>query len=273
MTFCSIFRLRSRCSPPCMAISRRNAFHALLYLVVSLLAVAVIFLSMAATFAAVLEIIVYAGAIIVLFIFVVMMLNLGKRAGRGRGRTSQTRRCGSGPGILALVLLAELAFVSSTGAAPSPAGPRSDPRRSPFRCSGPIVIGVELASFLLLAGLVGAVHLGSGARSTEATSDGRDPPRTTDSSSPARCSPSASSVCSSAAISSSSCCPSRSCSTRRGWPSSSPAPGGARRTARSCSSSSWSWRRRRSPSGSRSCCGFRNRFRDLDGDAVSTMRG
>src|SRR5678815_145033 len=60
-----------------MVITRYHPIHALLYLVVSFLGVAMIFLSLGAPFVAVLEIILYAGAIIVLLIFVVMMLNLG----------------------------------------------------------------------------------------------------------------------------------------------------------------------------------------------------
>ena len=55
-----------------------NIVHALLYLILSLLAVAVIFYVLGAPFAAVLEAIVYAGAILVLFLFVIMMLNLGQ---------------------------------------------------------------------------------------------------------------------------------------------------------------------------------------------------
>src|SRR5689334_25349682 len=61
-----------------LVITRYHPVHALLYLAVSFLAVGMIFLSLGAPFVASLEIIVYAGAIIVLFIFVVMMLNLGK---------------------------------------------------------------------------------------------------------------------------------------------------------------------------------------------------
>jgi NADH:ubiquinone oxidoreductase subunit 6 (subunit J) len=60
-----------------MVITRYHPVHALLYLVVSFLAIAMIFLSLGAPFVAVLEIILYAGAIVVLVIFVVMMLNLG----------------------------------------------------------------------------------------------------------------------------------------------------------------------------------------------------
>lgn len=53
--------------------------HALLYLIISLLAIAGVFFSLGAYFAGALEIIVYAGAIMVLFVFVVMMLNWRQR--------------------------------------------------------------------------------------------------------------------------------------------------------------------------------------------------
>ena len=53
-----------------MAMTRANAIHALIYLIVSLLAVAVIFFLIGAPFAAALEIVIYAGAIMVLFVFV-----------------------------------------------------------------------------------------------------------------------------------------------------------------------------------------------------------
>ncbi|MGK9559207.1 NADH-quinone oxidoreductase subunit J, partial [Salmonella enterica subsp. enterica] len=57
-------------------ITNTNPVHALLYLIISLIAVAMTFFSLGAPFAGVLEVIAYAGAIMVLFVFVVMMLNL-----------------------------------------------------------------------------------------------------------------------------------------------------------------------------------------------------
>ena len=60
-----------------MVVTRLNAVHALLYLIVSFFSVALIFFTLGAPFVAALEIIVYAGAIMVLFVFVIMMLNLG----------------------------------------------------------------------------------------------------------------------------------------------------------------------------------------------------
>ena len=70
-----------------MVITRLNAVHALLYLIVSLLSVAVVFYTLGAPFIAALEVIIYAGAIMVLFVFVVMMLSrcsqaTGPRAAR-----------------------------------------------------------------------------------------------------------------------------------------------------------------------------------------------
>ena len=59
-----------------LVITQHNLVHALLYLVVSFLAVAMVFYVLGAPFIAALEVIIYAGAIVVLMIFVIMMLNL-----------------------------------------------------------------------------------------------------------------------------------------------------------------------------------------------------
>ena len=87
----------------CMVITQRRAVHALLYLILSLLAVALVFFTLGAPFVAALEVIIYAGAIMVLFVFVIMMLNLGRQAAeqerhwlgpeRGSGRASWPRFC------------------------------------------------------------------------------------------------------------------------------------------------------------------------------------
>src|SRR6476660_9801375 len=90
-----------------MAITRHQPVHALLYLVASFLAVSMIFLSLGAPFVAVLEIILYAGAIIVLFIFVVMMLNQGSEAAKQEKQWMQPKTW-IGPTVLTFVLLIEL---------------------------------------------------------------------------------------------------------------------------------------------------------------------
>lgn len=146
-----------------MAITRKYAFHALLYLVVSLLATALVFFSLNAPLVAVLEIIIYAGAVMVLFIFVVMMLNLGEAAARMEG--SFLHPAGwVGPVLLALLLLAEMVYVLTLSGQGLVRGTGASPKEVALCLFGPYVIAVELASFLLLAGLVGAFYLGVRAR-------------------------------------------------------------------------------------------------------------
>jgi NADH-quinone oxidoreductase subunit J len=141
-----------------MAISRAHPVHALLYFVVSLFAAAVVFFTLGAPFVAALEVIVYAGAIIVLFVFVVMLLNLGPATAEERSRI-RSGRVWLGPAILAAVVAVELAFAVARGTAGAGAAVVS-PREVGLALFGPYLMGVELASVLLLAGLVGAYHLG-----------------------------------------------------------------------------------------------------------------
>ncbi len=141
-----------------LALTRANAAHALIYLIVSLLAVAVMFFLMGAPFAAALEIVIYAGAIMVLFVFVIMMLNLGE-SGVNREREWLAGRNWLWPGVLAALLLVELLL--AIGHAPGhTSGTAVEPKAVGLTLFGPYVLAVEIASMLLLAGLVGAYHLG-----------------------------------------------------------------------------------------------------------------
>jgi len=141
-----------------MVITRRNAVHALLYLIVSLLAVGLVFFTLGAPFAAALEVITYAGAIMVLFLFVIMLLNPQPSDGK-RPFPIQWR----GPGLLTAVLLAELIYLLVQGgetAVSTGSVQVVSPQQVGLTLFGPYLLGVELASMLLLAGLVGAYHLG-----------------------------------------------------------------------------------------------------------------
>jgi NADH-quinone oxidoreductase subunit J len=142
-----------------LMLTRLNAVHALLYLIVSLLAVAVIFYAFGATFAAALEVIIYAGAIMVLFVFAVMTLNLGESAARAE-KSLLTPGIWIGPGILAAVLAAEFIYLLSHESTGNNASGAVDPEQVGIVLYGSYLVGVELASMLLLAGLVGAYHLG-----------------------------------------------------------------------------------------------------------------
>ena len=141
-----------------LSVTRYNAAHALIYLIISLLGSAIIFYLVGAPFAAALEILIYAGAIMVLFVFVIMMLNLG-----ASGDDLEHRWLQPGmwifPSILCLVLLAEMVYILSSGDRML-AGDVIGPKAIGIELFGPYVLAVEIASMLLLAGLVGAYHLG-----------------------------------------------------------------------------------------------------------------
>ena len=140
-------------------ISHSNPVHALLYLIISLLAIAAVFFSLGAYFAGALEIIVYAGAIMVLFVFVVMMLNLGNSV-QEQERAWLKPSAWIGPGILSLLLLAVLIYAIRTINDQGIDGQVIDAKAVGISLFGPYVLAVELASMLLLAGLVVAYHVG-----------------------------------------------------------------------------------------------------------------
>ena len=141
-----------------MVITRLNAAHALLYLIVSLLSAALVFFTLGAPFVAALEVIIYAGAIMVLFVFVIMMLNLGPQTAGQESRWLNAKMW-IGPAILALILILELIYVLAGDGSES-AARTVTANQVGLALFGPYVLGVELASMLLLSGLVGAYHLG-----------------------------------------------------------------------------------------------------------------
>lgn len=141
-----------------MALTRTKAVQALLYLVVALLSVAVIFYVSGAPFIAALEAIIYAGAIMTLFIFVVMMLNLGQDSER-QERAWLAPSIWIGPSLLSLILLIEFAIVFST------INENIDPVRiAPSQVGTALftqyLLGVQLAGIMLMAAVIGAYHLG-----------------------------------------------------------------------------------------------------------------
>ena len=139
-------------------VTHTNPVHSLLYLVVLLLAVAGIFFAIGAPFAGALEVIIYAGAIMVLFVFVVMMLNLGAETAE-QERAWLKPSTWIGPVLLSTVMLASLVFgmleaPGATGTAMVGA------KQVGISLFGPYLLAVELASLMLLGALVAAYHLG-----------------------------------------------------------------------------------------------------------------
>lgn len=142
-----------------LAITRPNVVHSLMYMITSLLAGSVIFFVLGAPYIAALQAIVYAGAIMVLFIFVIMMLNQGPHTTE-QERLWLSGKVWLGPSILCLALFAEMLWIVRGDGTSLPGNRIVGPKEVSTALYGPYILVIELASMLLTAGLVGAYHLG-----------------------------------------------------------------------------------------------------------------
>ena len=146
-------------------VTNANPVHALLSLIVSLLAVAGMFLTIGAPFAAALEVIVYAGAIMVLFVFVVMMLNLGRET-EEQERKWLSSDAWAYPALMCFLVGLCLVWMlgsdySSSSAQGLMIGTQViGPKEVGQALFTKYVLLVEVAAMLLLAALVAAFHLG-----------------------------------------------------------------------------------------------------------------
>jgi len=143
-----------------MAVTRRNPVHAVIYLVNSFFALALIFYLLGAPLVAAWEVIIYAGAIMVLFLFIIMMLEISPGAGVDR----------QSPGFwqwLPVVLLG-IALASCTLMLVQfdPAGSQgiphwyASPRDFGYALFHEYALAVEVVSFQLLFAAVGAFYVG-----------------------------------------------------------------------------------------------------------------
>ena len=139
-----------------LVVLLRNVVHCAVALVAALLIISVFFVILQAPMVGVLQILVYAGAIMVLFLFVIMFLNVTA--------AEQRRRAWFGfSGLLALALGA--ALVSMLMRAPPAADPVAftelfgSPEMLAKSLFGDFVLPFEIASVLLLVAIVGAVVL------------------------------------------------------------------------------------------------------------------
>jgi NADH-quinone oxidoreductase subunit J len=144
-----------------MMVTRRNPVIAALYLILNFFALGGLYLTLRAQFIAFIQILVYAGAIMVLFLFVIMLLNLGDIKGLGE-KISYRKIVGVG---LSFGLLMELIYIFGFARASLP----------PTQFEKSVDIGTveyigrelfttflfpfEVTSILLLAAIVGAVIL------------------------------------------------------------------------------------------------------------------
>ena len=141
-----------------MAISRTRLVHAVVFLVISFFSTALLFYLLGAPFLAALEVIIYAGAIMVMFLFMIMTL---KMEGRQKREASPFR-----PWVAALVLggISLILLGALLWAGPGHGFPLKPAMASPLEFGRYVFsafwFSVEVASFLLFVALVGALYLG-----------------------------------------------------------------------------------------------------------------
>lgn len=153
-------------------ITRTNPVHALLNMIVTLLALSGIFFALGAPFAGALEIIVYAGAIMVLFVFVVMMLNLGIQSTLEEESWLSSSAWAVPAGLAFIVGLTLFSLIGMKhgfeGVMPAFIGVEPvTAKMIGAKLFTEYLLLVEIAGFLLLAGLVAAYHLAKSALDDE----------------------------------------------------------------------------------------------------------
>jgi NADH-quinone oxidoreductase subunit J len=145
-----------------LVVTARNTVHSIMFLVVDFLCIAGLYVLLGAPFLAAIQVVVYAGGIVVLYLFVVMLVNLKRPPEAHKDR----RRRGRLGLVVALVVLVELAAIAAYKYVSPAAG------LPPVKAMGldnvalvgtmlytDYLVPFELASMLLLVAMVGAIVL------------------------------------------------------------------------------------------------------------------
>ena len=149
-----------------LMVTRRNPIHSALWLIVTFFCIGILYLTLNAQFIAVAQVIVYAGAIMMLLIFVVMLIHLEKEQEQV-GKMSGGKIIGS---FITIILFLEIAAAILSFQVTGKKGtftPEMLARVGDVKSVGTVLYGkymfpFEVASILLLIGIVGAVVLSKG---------------------------------------------------------------------------------------------------------------
>jgi NADH-quinone oxidoreductase subunit J len=141
-----------------MVIGSRNAVHSAIYLVLSFLSVAGLYVLLQAEFVAAVQVLVYAGGIMVLFLFVIMLVNLKDALG------ARVRLHGTVSGLLGAGVAGLLLYVYSRGSVAPAVGERLLKQGGNLQAVGQALyldylLPFEVASILLLVAMIGAIVL------------------------------------------------------------------------------------------------------------------
>jgi|SRR5437762_2223337 len=145
-----------------MVVSTRNTVHSVLFLVLNFLFVAALYVQLRAEFLAVIQVLVYAGGIVVLYLFVVMLVNL-KRPPEAHEDPHRRTRLGFGLSVAILIELGAIATYTSTrpvpAAAPASTALAGNTEQVGWLLYTSYLIPFEIASMLLLVAMIGAIVL------------------------------------------------------------------------------------------------------------------
>ena len=142
-----------------LMITRRNLVHSVMFMLLLFFHIAGIFVLLNAEFLAAVQLLVYAGAILILYLFAVMLLNVDKESSASRANKFWPWMM-----VFSIFIACEIVLLVSRGTFPAEAGQIVKPTTSSVRQLGEVlyqqyVVPFEIASVILLVGLVGAVML------------------------------------------------------------------------------------------------------------------
>ncbi|MDD2900069.1 MAG: NADH-quinone oxidoreductase subunit J [Desulfuromonadaceae bacterium] len=139
-----------------LAITEKHPVHAIVYLVTSFFGLATIFFLLAAPLIAMFEVIIYAGAVMVLFMFVIMMLDLGRP---GQAELPAFRRWLL-PVLLGLIILGSIVMLATHRATTQGSSHVVTVREFAVTLFQKYGVAIEIISMQLLFAVVGALYLG-----------------------------------------------------------------------------------------------------------------
>jgi NADH-quinone oxidoreductase subunit J len=144
-----------------LVVLMRRPLHNVLFMILTMIGLACLFILLHAEFIAMVQLIVYAGAVMVLFLFVIMLLNLDQ-VGTG-GESARSMRWWGGAliavGVLGIVWMALKAFVPAGVSQAGSVATRSNTEILGRELFSTYLLPFEIASVLLLAAIIGAVIL------------------------------------------------------------------------------------------------------------------
>jgi NADH-quinone oxidoreductase subunit J len=166
-----------------LVVFQRNSFYSALFLILAFISMAGLYLMLGAEFIALIQILVYAGAIMVLFLFVIMFLNLDKE--KREWITTQKKQkyfCVIVVAILVAVMItgisASLFYSNSQSGAPGGFGPKTAAQTNNTTAISSLlftdyILPFEMTSILLLVAMAGVVYLSKRSKKKEPDPSGQ----------------------------------------------------------------------------------------------------